>query len=607
MREAEARALELHATLAEVRAIEDAGEDPPVPALEAETRWLDAVRDAERAKAALAEADAAAANAAAQTRRAIADALIAAVNLPPSPVTAVARRLAVASAWNACARSPALRRDFIRDGLFDALERCANPERYATSALTTLAASAMEGLATAYADVGDAVGGVARLAATAARMAASGAPEERERGARLLARVAGEGGRDVKADLLTRGAVPVLLALLNPRGGEGEGEGEGQGQGEGEGEAGDGFGAARRAGTSGRSGDVGGGFDAMDEAEDSDAEESASDSETDSVFGDAFGAFGSRAAPPRTRTLAEVLRSTELFAAAALLNLSTLPAAQLALGKRGLYALLKTNASAMSTRRHPSLGGGDATFTGGDLVAGCIQNVASHPANRTRVYTLELRAKAVERVIHGKAVPRHVGKAMRVAGRVVGAASERAVRRRSTFEKVTRRRAGPFAKGPFANDADDADEDARGASFLSGGPAALEPTSAATNENGAAEPAAEGRGDEDEEGEDARRRRRRRRRRRVLTTTTRPNAPTPNAARGTTTLRSRWATSSSSTCSAPGRMLPPTPTLVIPIGSRVWRRRRTSEPRRASRFCRFRCASRSVTSGRGRRRAPTIP
>ncbi len=499
VREAEARALELHATLAEVRAIEDAGEDPPVPALEAETRWLDAVRDAESAKAALAEAEAAAATAAAQTRRAIADALIAAVNLPPSPVTAVARRLAVASAWNACARSPALRRDFIRDGLFDALERCANPERYATSALTTLAASAMEGLATAYADVGDAVGGVARLAATAARMAASGAPEERERGARLLARVAGEGGRDVKADLLTRGVVPVLLALLNPRGGEGEDEGEGHGEGEGEGEAGDGFGAARRAGTSGRSGDLGGGFDAMDEAEDSDAE----DSETDSVFSDAFGAFGSRAAPPRTRSLAEVLRSTELFAAAALLNLSTLPAAQLALGKRGLYALLKTNASAMSTRRHPSLGGGDATFTGGDLVAGCIQNVASHPANRTRVYTLELRAKAVERVIHGKAVPRHVGKAMRVAGRVVGAASERAVRRRSTFEKVTRRRAGPSAKGPFANDADDADEDARGASFLSGGPASLEPTSAATNENGAAEPAAEGRGDEGEDAEGA--------------------------------------------------------------------------------------------------------
>jgi hypothetical protein len=37
----------------------------------------------------------------------------------------------------------------------------------------------------------------------------------------------------------------------------------------------------------------------------------------------------------------------ELFGAASLLNLSTLPAAQIVLAKKGLYTLLKANASPM--------------------------------------------------------------------------------------------------------------------------------------------------------------------------------------------------------------------------------------------------------------------
>ena len=40
----------------------------------------------------------------------------------------------------------------------------------------------------------------------------------------------------------------------------------------------------------------------------------------------------------------------ELFSAASLLNLSTLPAAQIVLAKKGLYTLLKANASPMVGR-----------------------------------------------------------------------------------------------------------------------------------------------------------------------------------------------------------------------------------------------------------------
>jgi len=120
------------------------------------------------------------------------------------------------------------------------------------------------------------------------------------------------------------------------------------------------------------------------------------------------------------------------------LNVSSLPAAQIALAKRGLYTLLKTNASAMTSRTSRAVGGG--AVNGGDLVAGCIHNVAGHPANRTRVYRLELRAKAMERVLHNRRSAKHVGHEARRAARLVGDAHERAAETKTTFEKVTRRR-----------------------------------------------------------------------------------------------------------------------------------------------------------------------
>ena len=138
--------------------------------------------------------------------------------------------------------------------------------------------------------------------------------------------------------------------------------------------------------------------------------------------------------------ITEVRRCAELFAAGSLLNMSTVPAAQTALAKRGLYTLLKANASSIVGRRHVAIADGD--MTGGQMIAGAIQNVASHPENRTRFYKLELRAKAMERVLHNKKMARHVGKHIDQAGRVVGESFEKALEMGMKYEVATRRRKG---------------------------------------------------------------------------------------------------------------------------------------------------------------------
>ena len=179
-------------------------------------------------------------------------------------------------------------------------------------------------------------------------------------------------------------------------------------------------------------------MDEDDDTEDDDADDSGPEEAGDGDGSVSSSSKRSDASGYGARSRNEIARSTETFAAAALLNVSSLPAAQIALAKRGLYTLLKTNASAMTSRTSRAVGGG--AVNGGDLVAGCIHNVAGHPANRTRVYKLELRAKAMERVLHNRRSAKHVGHEARRAARLVGDAHERAAETKTTFEKVTRRR-----------------------------------------------------------------------------------------------------------------------------------------------------------------------
>ena len=124
-------------------------------------------------------------------------------------------------------------------------------------------------------------------------------------------------------------------------------------------------------------------MDEDDDTEDDDADDSGPEEAGDGDGSVSSSSKRSDASGDGARSRNEIARSTETFAAAALLNVSSLPAAQIALAKRGLYTLLKTNASAMTSRTSRAVGGG--AVNGGDLVAGCIHNVAGHPANRTRV------------------------------------------------------------------------------------------------------------------------------------------------------------------------------------------------------------------------------
>jgi hypothetical protein len=357
---------------------EEAAPAPKMSVDEASTLFDEATKAAEEAAAAAvtARAESTATNIAMRHR--LIELIISVIRLPPSAVTAYARRLAMSMAWNICARSTAARREIVSAGLIDALEECAcGGGELATVEVTTLAAAVMESLLL-YDEVAKFVGGPDRLAHTALHLVASDLPQEQERGARGLAFITSfHDLSSVKSDLLQKNALALLLRLLVPDETESVSGGGGEG-GEGEGEQ-------------------------------------LSHSE-----------------------ITEVRRCAELFAAGALLNLSTLPAAQTALAKRGLYTLLKANSSPLVGRRHVSIGEGD--MTGGQMIAGAIQNVACHPENRTRFYKLELRAKSMERVLHNKRMTRHLGRHMDQAGRLVGESFERASARGVKYEVATRRR-----------------------------------------------------------------------------------------------------------------------------------------------------------------------
>ena len=408
--EARARAEEARERVGRMRAIERKGDSPPMTSKEAESAAVlaeNAVLDAEAAAR-----DAAATHAATARgkRLAILTFLRDVAALPASRRVARARIAAVGAGWNACARSPEARREAMELGFFDALEACAlQGGAAATTACVLAAYDAMEAMVGSYDDVCAFAGGPKRLARVAALFAKSPVPLERERGARALAFITSSRFADradaaaTKAALLAGGAVASLLAMLCP---EEEPEPEP--------------------------------MDEDDDTEDDDADDSGPEEAGDGDGSVSSSSKRSDASGDGARSRNEIARSTETFAAAALLNVSSLPAAQIALAKRGLYTLLKTNASAMTSRTSRAVGGG--AVNGGDLVAGCIHNVAGHPANRTRVYRLELRAKAMERVLHNRRSAKHVGHEARRAARLVGDAHERAAETKTTFEKVTRRR-----------------------------------------------------------------------------------------------------------------------------------------------------------------------
>ena len=129
------------------------------------------------------------------------------------------------------------------------------------------------------------VGGPGRLNKVAMHLARSSSPRERERGARALAFITSHADAPgVKATLLAEGALPTLLRMLIPPEDPEDPE-------------------------------------PMDTDEDEDEDEDEEDEDEE----DESGFFEREATPPKPRTTNEVRRSAELFAAAALLNLSTLP------------------------------------------------------------------------------------------------------------------------------------------------------------------------------------------------------------------------------------------------------------------------------------------
>ena len=448
-----AEAAEAEAKIEEMRKIEDAGDAPPMKSHEAEELFFAAEKAVAAAEDAAKAARASAAEDAAETRRVVATHLVRVARLPPSTRTSVARRVAISAAWNVCARSTAARRTLLDLGFFDALEACATEGGdVATVECTTLAAAAAEGLMTAHEEVMTRVGGPGRLNKVAMHLARSSSPRERERGARALAFITSHADAPgVKATLLAEGALPTLLRMLIPPEDPEDPE-------------------------------------PMDTDEDEDEDEDDEDEEDESGF------FEREATPPKPRTTNEVRRSAELFAAAALLNLSTLPAAQIALAKRGLYTLLRANASGCVDRRHPDIGEG--AVTGGDLLAGCISNVARHPGNRTRFYKLELRAKALERVLHNEKRPSHVGRRMTEAARAVGESFERAAATKTSFEKMTRRR----TKTVVEDDDDDSGENLAG---VAGAPRVDDTDAADADTAPTTAPEGDGNAPEGDEGDEA--------------------------------------------------------------------------------------------------------
>ena len=397
-----------------MKQIEAKGDSPPMTSKEAETQAVlaeNAVLDKQR------EIQEKAANRAvdAQKKRLdILQFLTQVVSLPGSQVTARARITAIGAAWNACCRSPEARREVLELGFFDALEKCAADGGEAATTKCVLASyDAMETLVGSYDDVASYVGGPKRLEKVAMQLAISSDLLERERGARALAFITSsafahrDDANAVKTALLQVNAVGLLLQMLCP--------------------------PTKPEATP------------MDTGEEDDSEEEYEESDDENQDGGSKHSNSSSNSGSKNPIISrnEILRATEMFAAAALLNISTLPAAQISLAKKGLYTLLKTNASvSMTERRLKAIKGGQVT--GGDLIAGTIHNVAGHPKNRTRMYKLELRAKAMERVLHegckkGKST-RHVGGKAAHAALVVGGAHERAAAGKTTFEKVTQRR-----------------------------------------------------------------------------------------------------------------------------------------------------------------------
>jgi hypothetical protein len=408
----------------EMKKIEQAGDVPPITRKAAEALATLAENAVAAAREAARESAGTRAEFARTKRVAILRFLKNVVALPASALTAKARIAAIGAGWNACCLSPEARRESLELGFFDALERCAMDGGAAATTPVVLAAyNAMESLLGSFDDVAHHVGGPKRLTAVATQLASSCDLRERQRGARGLAFITSslfahrEDAVFVKTLLLGNGAAKLLLSMLCPATDDDDDDDDGEPTGP------------------------------MDTGADGD-----SDSETRGGEHGEFASFGSAAQkndlvprPKKQQSRNEILRATEMFAAAALRNLSVVPGGQLTLAKQGLYTLLKTNASAeLSARKMSSIGGG--FVTGGDLIGGCIRNVASHPKNRTRMYKLELRAKAMERVLHGEAEEnthtstRHVGGKAAVAARLVGGAHERASSLGTTFEKLTARR-----------------------------------------------------------------------------------------------------------------------------------------------------------------------
>ncbi|WIA12059.1 hypothetical protein OEZ85_012136 [Tetradesmus obliquus] len=109
---------------------------------------------------------------------------------------------------------------------------------------------------------------------------------------------------------------------------------------------------------------------------------------------------------------------------AALLNLSTLRSNQPKIARRGLQVLLKSNTSLyqiIGSRDAPT----EAEMKLLDMLAAIIQNMASHPDNRTHMYRAELAGTAaLDRLLEGPASPEPVDTSTALlASRLTGAAA----------------------------------------------------------------------------------------------------------------------------------------------------------------------------------------
>ena len=446
---AKVKAAEAEVYVTKMQLVMDAGDEPETPVEQATTAFYEATKAAEEAAAAALAAHAARAENIAASRKNIMNFLLTAIRLPAIRLTEKSRKIAVAASWSICYRSAAARREYISAGLFDALESCAcDGGENTTVRCTTFAAAAMESLL-AFHDVSTAVGGPARMEKIGIHMVTSPLLGEQERGARILAFMTSDSdSNSIKASLVRKSVLPNLLKLLCPIEVKEEVELEEEA-------------AAAAAAEAVREAEemlskTQAALDAGEEPE-YDLDDTEDLLRKARKTSEAAAAVAQEARDDYERHIAEsgeehvshdteMKRCAELFAAAALLNLSSLPAAQISLARHGIYRLLKTNASGMVNRRHVAIGEG--VVKGGDLIAGTIQNIASNAENRTIFYKLELRAKALERVLHNKKEVRHLNRHIEVAGRIVGESYEKAKDLGVSYESSSRRRKGHVpAKG----------------------------------------------------------------------------------------------------------------------------------------------------------------